>query len=399
MRSVLFLLTQDLESPSGLGRYWPLARGLASLGYQVSVAALHSNYQALEQKRFVRDGVDIQYVAPMHVMKRGSQKYYFSPAKLLQVSINATIALYRAAVQTPADVIHIGKPHPMNSIAGLLARQTRKKVFVDCDDYEIGVNRFQKTWQKWIIHQFEQFVPRKADLVTTNTYFTRDRLLHTGVAENKVVYLPNGVERDRFPELDRVKAEKIKADYGLQGKKIVVYVGTLGITAHPINLLLEAFQQVTQTVPESRLVLVGGGEDHQTLKDMACQLGIADQVLFVGRVPPDQVSLYYQIANVSVDPVYDDPAARGRSPLKMFESWAAGTPFVTADVGDRKILAGTPAAALLARPGDPQALALAIQSVLTQENVAASLSSTGTKRVEQFYWDRIVAECHSFYQR
>jgi hypothetical protein len=47
MSKITFLLTQDLESPSGLGRYWPMARYLAALGHQVKIGALHSNFNSL----------------------------------------------------------------------------------------------------------------------------------------------------------------------------------------------------------------------------------------------------------------------------------------------------------------------------------------------------------------
>ena len=45
-----FLLTQDLESPSGLGRYFPMARELVRLGHQVTISALHSDYANLKHK-------------------------------------------------------------------------------------------------------------------------------------------------------------------------------------------------------------------------------------------------------------------------------------------------------------------------------------------------------------
>ena len=76
---ILFLLTQDLESPSGLGRYLPLAQELVKSGHQVNIAALHSNYQKLAFRRKNIQGVELHYVAQMHVKKQGSTKTYFSP--------------------------------------------------------------------------------------------------------------------------------------------------------------------------------------------------------------------------------------------------------------------------------------------------------------------------------
>jgi hypothetical protein len=68
--SFLFLLTQDLECPSGLGRYWPWAKALAKIGHPVEIAALHSDYSALGLKEFEQEGVRVRYVGQMHVLKK-----------------------------------------------------------------------------------------------------------------------------------------------------------------------------------------------------------------------------------------------------------------------------------------------------------------------------------------
>lgn len=100
---------------------------------------------------------------------------------------------------------------------------------------------------------------------------------------------------------------------------------------------------------------------------------------------------------VSVDPVYDDTAARGRSPLKLFESWACKVPFVTADVGDRRHLLGDPLAGLLAEPGNITSLAQRIIQVLAGQIDPSELVNLGQERVENYYWDRLVKDLESEY--
>ena len=53
----LFLMTQDLESPLGVGRIGPFARGLSQLGHNITIIALHPNYKALQKTEFFSDGV------------------------------------------------------------------------------------------------------------------------------------------------------------------------------------------------------------------------------------------------------------------------------------------------------------------------------------------------------
>lgn len=57
MKKILFLLTQDLASPSGLGRYFPIAKYLVEQGYQAEIGALHSDYENLSVRDVVVEGV------------------------------------------------------------------------------------------------------------------------------------------------------------------------------------------------------------------------------------------------------------------------------------------------------------------------------------------------------
>jgi glycosyltransferase involved in cell wall biosynthesis len=397
---VLFLLTQDLESPSGLGRYYPLARELVRLGHQVTIAALHSDFHSLENHCFEVEGVHVRYVAPMHVHKFGNVKSYYPASKLLFLTTQATWQLSRAVLSIPADIVHIGKPHPMNSLAGLIAKYLQgRQVYLDCDDFETGVGHFSTRWQKLVVEFFEGKMPYWVDFITTHTYFNRDRIMGSGVSPERVFYLSNGVDRTRFIPPAAETLQELRNRLGLNGKKVVLFLGSLSRPGHPVDLLLEAFIQVYQVEPLSRLLLVGGGDDYDHLVTQVQQMGLSEVVLFPGRVSPDQVVLYYYLADVSVDPVRDDNAARGRSPLKLFESWACGVPFVSADVGDRRMLLGSPPAGLLAQPGDPALLAAAIHQVLSDPPFAETLRQRGREQVQEYYWDKITRELESIYQQ
>lgn len=395
---ILFLLTQDLESPSGLGRYWPLAKELVRLGHEVTILALHHDFEALKQRRFARSGVHVHYVGQMHVRKAGHHKFYFGPVRLVWISALATWQLLKAALRTSTDVYHIGKPHPMNGLAGLIAGHARRKcIFLDCDDYEAASNRFGGVWQKWVVSWFENFVPRQAHHITTHNGFLRDRLLSLGIPSERITYLPNGVDAERFARCDSTRIDALRAELGLTNKKVVAFIGSLSSPTHPVDLVLDAFMHVQQVQSESALLIVGGGEDYERLQERVREMGLSGRVLMCGRVPEAQVPVYYRLADVVVEPVYDDDAGRSRLPLKLFESWISGVPFVTADVGDRRMILGLPPAGVLVRPGDPDALSDGILRVLLDPVEAAILRERGLERVKSFYWDRLARAMESTY--
>jgi glycosyltransferase involved in cell wall biosynthesis len=392
---ILFLLTQDLDSPSGLGRYGPMARELSRLGHRVDIAALHPDYEKLISKKVEQDGVTVHYVAPMHVIKMGNQKTYYPRGKLALVVLRATIALTRVALSEPCDLIYVGKPHPMNTIAGMVGKIINKrKLFLDCDDDEVASGNFGSAWQKNMIAFFQSHAPRWVDRVTTNTYHMRDKIIRFGVQPEKIFYLPNGVERDRFEPLSEITIMEAKKRLGLLNKRVIAYIGSMSLANHAVDLLIDAFENISKQMSDVVLLLVGGGEDFDKIQNMVKEKGLFSRVCFTGRVPPDQVALYYHLADVSVDPVRDDDAARGRSPLKMFESWAAGVPFVTADVGDRKILVGETKAAEIVSTCSVQDFSDVLQHLLKDTARLEKLGISGYKRVEAFYWDRILNDAN-----
>jgi glycosyltransferase involved in cell wall biosynthesis len=388
---ITFLLTQDLESPSGLGRYYPLARELAALGNQSTIIALHSNYNNLTERDFIQDGVRVRYVAPMHVLKQENVKSYYPPFQLIKIVGRATWDLSKASLSSTADIIHIGKPHPMNSIAGLLSKYINgRQVYLDCDDYEAAIGHFTSSWQRRGVEFFEDWAPKRVAYTTTNTYFTQNRLMSIGIPQHKIIYLSNGVDRRRFSRADPQAVQELQSKLGItEENKIIAFIGSLSRPGHPVEILLKSFSTVRQVIPDAKLMIVGGGDDFQRLQKRSQDMGFGNSVIFPGRIAPEQVANYYHVADVTVDPVHDDDAARGRSPLKLFESWACNVPFVSQDVGDRKILLGDPPAGILTKPGNNEALSEAIIRVLTEPNLKRELQNCGGKRVEEFYWDKL----------
>ncbi|MGC8875408.1 MAG: glycosyltransferase family 4 protein, partial [Chloroflexia bacterium] len=313
--------------------------------------------------------------------------------ELLRVALVGTLALWRRAARLGADVFHVCKPQPMNGLAGLLlSRMRHRPCYLDCDDYEALANRLTGRWQRAVIRLFEDRLPRQMDGVTVNTRFLAARVQRLGLSSERVVYVPNGVERSRFEGLDRETGARLRFRHGLAGKPTVLYLGTLSLASHPLFLLLEAFVQVAREVPEARLVWLGGGEDRPRIARRVQELGLSGRVLFLGAVAPAEVPNHLLLADITVDPVHDDEVARARSPLKILESMACGIPVVTGDVGDRREMLADGAAGLLVPPGDPDALAQGIVSLLLDPARRRRMAEAAREHVQAYLWERLTED-------
>lgn len=402
---ILYIGQQSLESPSGLGRHWPLAKELARLGHGVRIVTLHHDWDTLTARNFVKDGVEVVYAGQMQVLKQGGKKKYFSPAQLLWVTIQSIWRLRRSIVQALIDgfdIVHLMKPQPVNGLAWQLQRGRRGQLLcVDCDDYEAGFVAHRSVWLRWPVTWFENKLPQTADGITVNTHATQERLLAQGLPTTRIHYLPNGVDRSRFSLHDPVREAELCQRYKRNGEQIVIYVGALSIASHAVDLLLDAFVEVEHRMPFTRLLVLGQGADEEVLKHQAHALGIAQKVFFVGQIAPEDVPTYLRIADVSVEATRSTPVAAGRFPLKILESFAAGVPVVCGAVGERAdLLHGDDGAlaGVLVVPDDAHALANGVVCVLKSSVLAADLRRTAQQQAEKYYWDRLAPNVLNLYK-
>jgi glycosyltransferase involved in cell wall biosynthesis len=155
-----------------------------------------------------------------------------------------------------------------------------------------------------------------------------------------------------------------------------------------VDVLLDAIARL----PRARGLIVGGHSAEPDLartKSVAERLGVADRVTFTGLVEPARVAQLLRQADVLVLP---NPASaistRYTSPLKLFEYMAAGRPIVASDLPSIREVLRDGVNAMLVPPGDPGALASAIDRLLTDPGLAARLARAALDDVPKYSWDR-----------
>jgi glycosyltransferase involved in cell wall biosynthesis len=386
---IAFLCTSSLDDASPRGRWLPIGQELAHAGHTPYLLMLHPMWDRLRQRSVRLGGVEGRYVAPMHVYGYPGARRYYGPLKLMGISLRAALALAAEAARLRPDLLHIAKPQPINGLAGLLAaRLLGVPMLVDCDDYEAGANRFGAGWQQRIVQFCEDALPHQAQGVTVNTLFLQQRYRQAGIRANHIAYVPNGVSAAQFQRRPPGELQALRAALGLVGHPTLIYLGTMSTIAHGTGLLLEAFRLVHRQLPHARLLMVGDGDDRASLAAYAAELGLGASVIWTGRVPASAARSFLALADASTDPVFDTPAMAARSPLKVAESLAAGTPVITGDVGDRRRLIGDGAGHLV-NPGDPRALAGGIALLLSNEPLRRQLAQGARARAETLRWERL----------
>jgi glycogen(starch) synthase len=148
------------------------------------------------------------------------------------------------------------------------------------------------------------------------------------------------------------------------------------------------------------VLLVGGGPQDAALKAQAQALGLADKVIFTGRVPHSEVQRYYDLVDVLAYPRHSMRLTELVTPLKPLEAMAQGRVLVASDVGGHKELIRDGETGQLFRAGSADSLADALVDLLAQRTRWPGLRAAGRRFVEdERNWANSVANYAAPYQR
>lgn len=177
-----------------------------------------------------------------------------------------------------------------------------------------------------------------------------------GVAEDKLWDVTNGVDTARFCPAMPAERAALRQSLGLPARRLAIFTGRL-VAEKGLDVLLRAWPEVLQQVPDAHLVLVGDGDQRATLEAQAQQLGMAARVTFAGG--STQIADFLRAADAFVLPSY----AEGL-PVALLEAMACGLPCVgTAIDGTRQLIDDGVRGRLVA-PGDAAALARGLTEAL-----------------------------------
>jgi glycosyltransferase involved in cell wall biosynthesis len=195
---------------------------------------------------------------------------------------------------------------------------------------------------------------------------------------SRVHVVPNGVDTRVFSPRLR---EETRAKLGLGDLPLFVCAGRLD-ASKGTHHALRALALVTNGGHPARLAIFGGGPDRQRLEALARELGLARSVVFKGPQPHDILARHLAAADAFVFPTELNEAA----PLAPLQALACGTPVIASGVGSvRELIDRSGENGLLVHPGEPEALAAAMRSVLTEADLRERLSLGGQARVRAEY--------------
>ena len=305
--------------------------------------------------------------------------------------------------QIKPDVLHAHSPS-LNAIAALKAgkkfgipvvyevRAFWEDAAVDHGTSTEGGLRYRLT------RALETHALRQADAVTTICEGLRRDIVARGIPADKITVIPNAVDIDKFA-VGGVADQDLKTKLGLQGARLIGFIGSF-YAYEGLDILLRAVPALTAERPDLRVLLVGGGPEDGRLRQLAKDLNIVDKVVFTGRVPHEQVQMYYDLLDVLVYPRLSMRLTDLVTPLKPLEAMAQGRVLAASDVGGHQELIVDGKTGVLFKADDPQALAVKVGGLIDAQAEWPALRAAGRQFVEsERNWKASVGRYKSIYGR
>ncbi|MEZ5730077.1 MAG: glycosyltransferase family 4 protein [Burkholderiaceae bacterium] len=218
------------------------------------------------------------------------------------------------------------------------------------------------------------YVWRQADLCLPVTEVLARSVHAYGAERERILVMPNGVDRERFHPTDRDLAKERLA---LSGRLVLGFVGFVrswhGVD-HVIRLLASG------ALPENAfLLMVGDGPARAELEALARELGVAERVRFTGVVQRDALAPFLDAIDIALQPAVTAYA----SPLKLIEYLAMGKAIVAPAQENILELLGDGRNAILFDPARPDGLGEALVRLCADPGLCARLGRAAMASIDE----------------
>ena len=351
---------------------------LLEAGHRVTVVTMRDDtnapYRSRARVRLLEYPPPREPAGPM-----GYLREYFS------AFVRAAWLLARLRLRGRIDVLQLCQPPDIYFPLARLLRWGGARIVVDQRDLmpEILADRYPGAPRLLtrVLHLLERRTQKVAHRTVTVNHTLRDRLIGAGARPEDVSVVWNG------PVLARVASARPDPELGSDGRRLVVWVGKMGLQDR-VDLMVTLAATVVHGLGrrDCRFVLLGDGECLPALRRQASDLDLDDWVQFTGWVTEEVVFAHLASADVAVDTSLQEEV----TPVKALEYMASGLPFACFDLPETRRLAE--GAAVLVPPPDVEALAGAVVGLLDDAAARGRLGEAGRRAVrDTLAWERQVA--------
>lgn len=347
-----------------------LSEGLVRNGHEVTVYT--SNYEDLKENDIFH-GIKIVRIPQL--------------TRLFSTPI--TPGIKKAVVDGDHEVVHAHTPPPLSAYYSAKACKRTKIPFVVTFHCDLELPRIIGKITTAIYQRtFSRYTFKRADriIVHTKTYGATSRVIWN----YDVSVIPSAVNPERFG--NDIEYQDIIKRHGLEGKKVVLFVGRL-VYHKGLDYMIDSAKLMSKNVC---YLIVGSGDYLDKLRRRVKDSGLEDRVIFTETVEFDDIPKYFAACDVFVLPSISRLEAFG---LVVLEAMASSRPVIVSHIPGVMELITHGDEGLHAEPMNAEDLAEKINLLLSDPALRKKMGEKGRKKVEnEFTWDKVVRQIEEVYE-
>lgn len=289
------------------------------------------------------------------------------------------------------DILHAG---PIQTV-GLIAVLTGfRPLLMMSWGFDLMEDVYRNRWWEWVT----RYTLKHSTFFTSDAQVTRDKAVQYGMNAERTIVFPWGVDLEHFKPSEsasqRVKtSQRINAKAEAQENGITLFCNRSWEPRYGVDVLARAFLRATQTQPNLRLILLGGGSMGGQLRRILSP--VADQIIFGGYISQKKLPRYYNMADVYISPSHVDGSS-----VSLMEAMGCGLPCLISDIPANKEWVTDGENGWLFADNDPAALAekilLAAEKRDTLIEMGARARSVAEQRAD---WTKNFAKLLAAYEQ
>lgn len=235
----------------------------------------------------------------------------------------------------------------------------------------------------WILKIFLD----KAKGIIANSDHTLKIYQALPIQNKNIISVTPGVDLNRFrPGLD---VSKLREKHRLSGKKVIFTVSRLE-AFKGADTVIKVLPSILRVIPNTVFLVGGTGPYQETLKKMAADHHLEDNVIFLNHIPDEDLPLYYNLCDLFVLLTRESDVSGDREGfgIVFLEANACEKPVIGGNAGGTYDAVEDGVSGYLVDPLNMDEITGKIEKLLTNETLAKKLGVQGRKRAEaSFSWE------------
>jgi glycosyltransferase involved in cell wall biosynthesis len=351
-------------------------------GHQVTVLTCAPNcpdgivYEGHKNKLFQTEVVDGIKVVRVWTFIAANKGTYLRIANYLSYMFSA---IFFSLFLPRPDVIIATSPQFFCGWAGLISSRLRRIRFIlevrdIMPESIVAVMAIKKPFIVNMLSRMDDWMNAGANLIVTVGEGYRRMLIKKGVDEDKILVIPNGVDRELFalrePDL------KLKKQLGLNDKFICSWIGTIGLTSGLTVVLRAAELLKKSNNNDVAFLLVGDGAIREEMESEAQRRNL-DNVVFTGRQKKEMMANYLSISDACLVHLRKAELFKTVIPSKIFECMAMKRPLIIAVPGSAEELVLRAGAGIAIEQENEEAILDAVFKMVGDSDMCRKMGESG----------------------